>query len=243
MNQYGLIGYPLTHSFSKKYFEEKFEKEGISDSAYDLFPLQYIEQLPDLHNDNPTLRGLNVTIPYKEAVLPYLNKLNETAAVIGAVNCIKIDNKHLIGYNTDSFGFEVSLNQLLKHKPDIAFVLGTGGAAKAVWYVLKKLNISFIKVSNSGAEGSIAYVDIESQLQGGNLIINTTPLGTYPDVSTYPSFPYHAITSRDYLFDLVYNPAETIFLRKGKLQGGTTMNGLLMLEQQAEKSWEIWNSK
>lgn len=241
MKQYGLIGYPLTHSFSKKYFHEKFEKEGITDSAYDLFPLQYIEQLPDLLKDNTTLRGLNVTIPYKEAVLPYLHELNETAATIGAVNCIKIDKGHLSGYNTDAFGFEISLNQLLKQKPDMAFVLGTGGAARAVWYVLNRLSIPFIKVSNSGAEGSIAYVDIESQLKRSNLIINTTPLGTYPDVSAYPSFPYHAITDKDYLFDLVYNPAETIFMCKGKVQGGATMNGLLMLEQQAEKSWEIWN--
>lgn len=242
MKQYGLIGYPLTHSFSKKYFEEKFEKEGIADSTYDLFPLQYIEQLPDLLKDKPNLHGLNVTIPYKEAVLPYIQELDSVAAKIGAVNCIRISDSKLIGYNTDAFGFEVSLNQLIQHKPDIAFVLGNGGAAKAVWYVLNKLNIPFIKVSNSGAEGSIAYFDIESQLQNSNLIVNTTPLGTYPEVSTYPSFPYHVITAKDYLFDLVYNPAESTFLRKGKVQGGTIMNGLLMLEQQAEKSWEIWNS-
>lgn len=242
MKKYGLIGNPLTHSFSKKYFEEKFAAEDITDSAYQLYPLQYIQQLTDLLQAEPSLRGLNVTIPYKEAVLPYMHQLDATAEAIGAVNCINIKSGKLTGYNTDAFGFEVSLNKLLKHKPDIAFVLGTGGAAKAVWYVLQQLNIPFLKVSTSGVPASIAYVDIEAELKQSNLIINTTPLGMYPQVSTYPSFPYHAITSKDYLLDLVYNPPETTFMRKGRVQGGTTMNGLLMLEQQAERSWQIWNS-
>lgn len=242
MKQYGLIGYPLTHSFSKKYFEEKFENEGITDCAYDLFPLESIAELPDLLSFYPSLCGLNVTIPYKEAVLQYLNEIHETAAAIGAVNCIKINESKLIGYNTDVHGFEVSLNTLLSHKPDIAFVLGTGGSAKAVWYVLNKLGIPFRKVSGSSSEGSIAYADIESQLKNSNLVINTTPLGMYPHVSASPSFPYHTITGNDYLFDLIYNPAETAFLSKGKQQGAITKGGLLMLEKQAEKSWEIWNT-
>ena len=242
MKQYGLIGYPLTHSFSPKYFADKFAAEGISDSTYHLFPLQSIPQLPQLLISQPNLQGLNVTIPYKEAVLPYLHQLDATAEAIGAVNCIKVDNGKLIGYNTDAYGFEVSLNHLINHRPDMAFVLGTGGAAKAVWYVLNKLGIPFVRVSTRHASDSIGYAEIAQHLQASNLIVNTTPLGMYPNVNECPELPYHLLTAHDYLFDLIYNPAETLFMHKGKEQGAAVMNGQLMLEQQAEQSWQVWNS-
>lgn len=242
MKQYGLIGYPLSHSFSEKYFTEKFENEGITDSIYSLYPIPTIHGLPNLLAVQPGLRGLNVTIPYKEAVLPYIDELDTTAQAIGAVNCIKVEGEKLTGYNTDAFGFEVSLARLLQHKPDITFVLGTGGAAKAVWYVLNKLGMPFVKVSSSNADGSIAYNEIEAKMQASNLFINTSPVGMYPNINEAPTIPYYLLAANDYLFDLIYNPAETSFLSKGKVQGCRTMNGLLMLEQQAEKSWEIWNS-
>jgi shikimate dehydrogenase len=240
MKQYGLIGYPLTHSFSPKYFADKFAKEGITDSAYNLYPLQNIDALPHLLAAHPQLLGLNVTIPYKEAVLPYLHQLDSIAEAIGAVNCIKVENDKLIGYNTDAYGFEVSLNHLLRHKPDMAFVLGTGGAAKAVWYVLNKLGIPFVRVSTRQASDSIGYAEVAQHLQASNLIVNTTPLGMYPNVNECVDLPYHLLTAHDYLFDLIYNPAETLFMHKGKEQGAAIMSGLLMLRMQAEESWEIW---
>ncbi len=241
MRKFGLIGLPLTHSFSKKYFEEKFVAEGIGNCSYDLFELQNIATLPELLKNTPGLMGLNVTIPYKEAVLNYVDILSPDAAQIGAVNCLKIDYGKIEGYNTDVYGFEFSLVKTLAVKPEQAFVLGTGGSSKAVAYVLDKLNIPFYKVSREKKDNGIAYNEIEGLMLGRNLFINTTPLGMFPAVDACADIPYDKIGSRDVLFDLIYNPAETEFLKRGKAQGAVIKNGLDMLELQAEKSWEIWN--
>ena len=246
MKQYGLIGYPLAHSFSEKYFNEKFRKEKISDCDYRLFPLKHINQLPELIQKNLSLRGLNVTVPHKESVLSYLDEMDEQAKAVGAVNCIKIIRKHnsikLIGYNTDVHGFEGSLKPSLKSFHQHAIIFGTGGGAKAVAYVLKKLGISYTYVSrNPGNSNTIGYLDLTKPLiQNNLLIINTTPLGMFPQTQTFPQFPYEQLGKRHLLFDLIYNPEQTLFLQKGKKQGTTVKNGLKMLYIQAEKSWEIW---
>lgn len=247
MRLYGLIGYPLSHSFSAKYFAKKFETESISDAGYSLFPLESISLLPALLQQQPYLQGFNVTIPYKVAILPYLDSISEEAAAVGAVNCVRIERnasgKILTGYNTDVYGFRNSLLPLLKSFHTHALVLGTGGAAKAVCYTLKELGIKFTLVSRSGdGVTSLNYSDLTVELINDNLlIINTTPAGTYPDTDTCPDIPYSYLGNRHILFDLVYNPAETKFLRLGREAGTTTLNGLKMLELQAEKSWEIWN--
>lgn len=243
MKQYGLIGYPLTHSFSKKYFEEKFRRESITGCAYDLFPLEGIAELSELLKEEPDLSGLNVTIPYKEQVIPLLHKVGPVARAIGAVNCIKIEEGETIGYNTDAFGFEKSLLRFLDGKrPEGTFVLGTGGSAKAVWYVLEKLQLPFLKVSRRGVIGHIGYETIPSLLQPSNLFINTTPLGMYPELNACADIPYEDLNENDFLFDLVYNPEETLFLQKGRQQHALIKNGLEMLELQAEESWRIWNA-
>lgn len=241
MKKFGLIGYPLTHSFSKKYFGDKFSREKIEGCSYDLFELPAIAQLPALLDDKD-LVGLNVTIPYKEAVLQFVNELSDEAKTIGAVNCLHLKSGVVKGYNTDVYGFEVSLSKMLHTKPTVAFVLGTGGSSKAVSYVLNKLAIPFYQVSRVKGVNTIEYDDIEGLMQAGNLFINTTPLGMFPLVDSFPPVPYHKLNDSDLLFDLVYNPAETQFLKRGRAQGAITKNGLEMLELQAEKSWEIWNS-
>lgn len=247
MKQFGLIGYPLAHSFSEKYFKEKFRKENISDCVYQLFPLEKINKLPKLILENPSLGGLNVTVPYKESVIKYLDELDKVAQVVGAVNCIQIEKRgkgdRLIGYNTDVIGFEQSLMPYLKSYHQSAIILGTGGSAKAVAYVLKKLGIAYTLVSrNAKDKNTIGYADLtESFIQNHLLIINTTPLGMYPNTQLFPQIPYEHLTEQYLLFDLVYNPEQTLFLQKGKLQGATIKNGLEMLYLQAEKSFEIWN--
>lgn len=241
MKRYGLTGYPLSHSFSKKYFEEKFKRDNIQDCTYNLFPLPHADLLEGFLR-NSELNGINVTIPYKQAVLPLLDSVSDEAKAIGAVNCIRIVNGKLYGFNTDVYGFEVSLTRLINSRPQTAFVLGTGGSSLAVCYVLKKMGIRFHIVSRTPEEGQIGYADIEHVLSQENLFINTTPVGTYPDIYDSPDIPYHLLKPADYLFDLVYNPSETEFLKKGKLAGCKVKNGLEMLELQAEKSWEIWNS-
>jgi shikimate dehydrogenase len=241
MTKYGLIGFPLTHSFSKKFFDEKFERDGIVDHSYNLFPIPSIESLQQLLTD-PELKGLNVTIPYKQTVITYLHQLDETAKAIGAVNCIKITSTRLKGYNTDAPAFEQSLKRFLTAEPEQTFVLGTGGSAKAVCYVLKKMGISFLQVSRQSGDGQIPYSEISENMKEANLFVNTTPLGMFPDVESFPDISYAELTGKDFLFDLVYNPTETVFLKKGKAQGTKTKNGLEMLNLQAEMSWEIWNS-
>lgn len=243
MREFGLIGYPLAHSFSKKYFEEKFDRETIADCNYNLFPLKTIQELPSLLKSKPNLMGLNVTIPYKESVIPFLNSVTQEAREIGAVNCIKVVENQLHGYNTDATGFEISLNHFLSDTPEKIFVLGTGGSSKAVCFVLRKLKMDFLKVSRVEVAGQISYHQIESHLGKSNLYINTTPLGMFPEVTSAPEIPYNQLTPKDFLFDLVYNPTETEFLKRGKQRGAETKNGLEMLELQAEKSWEIWNNK
>ncbi len=243
---FGLIGYPLSHSFSKKYFSDKFLKEGVSDCYYELFPLKDISEFPLLIKKYPNLKGLNVTIPYKESVLPFLDVFDENAAAVGAVNTIKIHSGKLYGYNTDVYGFEKSLLQFLKtgqlSSIQKALVLGTGGASKAVCFVLKKLGIFYAKVSRDSKKGDLTYEDLDEKiLSDTQLIINTTPLGMAPNATTFPALDYELLDSNHFLFDLVYNPEKTVFLTKGKKQGCSIMNGLPMLQLQAEKAWEIWN--
>ncbi|WP_316830586.1 shikimate dehydrogenase [Pedobacter aquatilis] len=247
MKTYGLIGYPLSHSFSKKYFTEKFLNEGITDHQYELFPIESIKSLPDLLTENPSLCGLNVTIPHKVNVLCYLNDIEEAADKIGAVNCISIrsfDNEtYLKGYNTDAYGFEASLKPLLKPQHTKALVFGDGGAAKAVKYVLEKLNIEYQVVVRKATENAILYSEISTEiLQSHKLLINTTPLGMSPNVDTYPDIDY-SLLNADYLaYDLVYNPLETKFLALAAEKGAEIKNGLEMLYKQAEKAWCIWNN-
>lgn len=276
-NLYGLIGYPLSHSFSKRYFYEKFAKAGIKDSYYELFPIEQIEDLPQLIKEYPNLRGLNITIPYKEVVFPYLDAVDDGAKAVGALNTIKIQNGSLVGFNTDVYGFEVSLLKMLSRekggelgnvepqnvKPENveptlypppstlypppsslnALILGTGGAAKAVVYVLEKLGIPYLKVSRGAGKGDITYDQIDEKLLSEyRLIINTTPLGMSPKIDTFPMIPYAAIGKDHFLYDLVYNPAMTSFLEKGQKRGAAIQNGLEMLYLQAEKAWDIWNN-
>lgn len=244
LKKYGLIGYPLSHSFSKGYFTEKFKKEGIENAAYETYPLEKISDFTTLLQNNPELVGLNVTIPYKEAIIPYLDELSEEAKKIGAVNTIKIINGKKIGYNSDVVGFEKSLIQHLKPTHNKALVLGTGGAAKAVWFVLEKLNIPYLKVSRTASENIIAYDTISIDLvKKYPLIINTTPLGMSPKLETKPDIPYQALTKNHFLYDLVYNPQTTLFLEMGQKMGATIQNGLPMLHGQAERSWELWREK
>jgi shikimate dehydrogenase len=243
MKRFGLIGYPLSHSFSKKYFSEKFEKEGLNDHVYDLFPIPSINDLPDILSKNKDLAGLNVTIPYKQQVTKFLDTMHIPAGV-NACNCIKITNGKLSGYNTDIIGFEKSFTSLLKPHHKNALVFGNGGATAAVIYVLEKHNIQYNIVSRNLHEGStLTYNDVDAQLIKENkIIINTTPVGTFPEVDAAPLIPYEAITPDHYLFDLIYNPAKTLFLKKGEERGGMVKNGYDMLEIQAEESWKIWNS-
>jgi shikimate dehydrogenase len=242
MKKYGLIGYPLTHSFSKKYFSEKFDREAISNVTYELFPIENIGFLKDLLNAEPMLHGLNVTIPYKQEVMKFLDVLSPVVKEINACNCIKIVEGKLIGFNTDVIGFEKSLKKKLKIHHKQAIILGTGGAAKAVEYVLRKNGISYLQVSRNKSETAISYEELTPEIiSTHNLIVNTTPLGMYPAIDDAPAIPYGAISSSHYLFDLVYNPAETVFLKKGKMHGADTENGADMLVDQAEASWEIWN--
>jgi shikimate dehydrogenase len=247
MRKFGLIGYPLSHSFSKKFFTQKFESEGIQDCEYELYPIETIDSLSLLLSDNPDLEGLNVTIPYKLEVLPFLNEIDEAAQAIGAVNCIKIGGKgpnaKLKGYNTDAYGFEESLKPLLEPGHQKALILGDGGAAKAVKYVLNKLGIPFVIVTRSPTDMSILYEEVtEEILSTHTIIINTTPLGMSPNVISSPDLPYHYLTAQHLVYDLVYNPEETAFLNKAKVQDAKIKNGLEMLYLQAERSWYLWNS-
>ena len=243
MRLFGLIGHSLYHSFSKKYFTEKFEKEEITECSYDLFPLKTIDDLPVLILNHPELEGLNVTIPYKKKVLSFLDATHIPEG-LNACNCINISAGKLVGYNTDVNGFEKSLKPLLKSYHKKALVLGNGGATAAVIYVLEKLRIEFDIVSRRRNTGSaFIYQEIDkSIIEQRTIIINTTPLGMYPDTETCPDIPYQFISDRHLLYDLVYNPAKTLFLQKGEERGATIKNGEEMLVLQAEESWRIWNS-
>lgn len=239
---FGLIGYPLGHSFSKRFFEDKFEREGIQDCAYELFPLEDLAGLTDLFRRYPELVGLNVTIPHKTAVMAMLDELDPEARVVGAVNTILIRDGRTRGFNTDITGFDLSLEGFLPKKPLQALILGTGGSSRAVAWALKKRNIPYRFVSRNPRPDVLAYSDLQERgLNEYQLIVNCTPLGMYPHVESFPPLPYENLDKECYLYDLVYNPEETWFLRKGRERGCQVKNGLEMLHLQAQQAWEIWN--
>lgn len=241
--QLGLIGKTLGHSFSKNYFEEKFQREQLTNHSFELFELPHLEGFRDWFFEKK-LDGLSVTIPYKEEVIPFLDELSDDAKKIGAVNCIQHKEGKLIGHNTDAFGFKNSIRPFIENKFERALILGTGGASKAIHHVLSEWNIPcWFVTRETRAENHLAWNAISSEaLVHFKLIINCTPLGTYPDVESFPPLPYEGITADHFLYDLVYNPAKTAFLSKGEAQGAQIMNGLPMLHLQAERAWEIWNS-
>ncbi len=246
MKTFGLVGFPLTHSWSAEYFSRKFRELNLPDHEYRLYPIQSVEKILDILSGNPSLLGLNVTIPHKVAILPFLDELSTGAQEVGAVNCINVirnsGKTKLIGYNTDVFGFTLSLERLIQPHHTHALVLGTGGASKAVVYALKQMGIRHTLVSRCPSHvGIISYEDLTKPIIADHsLIINTTPASMFPAVSGLPEIPYEFLSSRHLLFDLVYNPEETLFLRKGREAGATIKNGLEMLQLQAERSWEIW---
>lgn len=247
MRLFGLIGFPLSHSFSKKYFSEKFSKSGISNCSYNNYELSDIHQFTEMLRNHPKLVGLNVTIPYKETIIPFLDELSAEAAEIGAVNTIQIKSGDcsLIGHNTDVTGFQSSLLGLIGNERPEALILGTGGAAKAVIFVLNKLGIRHKSVSRTAMlhDNCISYNELTvNHIKSSKIIINTSPVGMYPDIATYPAIPYEGISSGHFLFDLIYNPAETSFLKKGIEKGARIRNGMEMLIIQADAAWEIWNS-
>lgn len=247
MPLYGLVGYPLSHSFSKKYFSEKFAREGLTGCRYELFELPDPTGFPALWADHPDLVGLNVTIPHKQAFFSYLDSLDESAEKVGAVNVVRRQpDGTLRGFNSDVYGFRKSLEDweaFRSNCPERALILGYGGAAKAVEAALRDLGIAYQIVSRDPAKGDLTYADLTANvLRTHHLLVNTTPLGTYPNVDARPDLPYDLLTDGHLLYDLVYNPAETTFMRLGAARGAATHNGYRMLELQAERSWEIWNS-
>jgi shikimate dehydrogenase len=240
MQRYGLIGFPLKNSNSANYFNQKFAEQGI-DAIYQNFALESIETFPELIKNHLDLNGLNVTIPFKQQVIPFLNHLDLVAQQIGAVNTIKFTQNELIGYNTDVFGFEKSILPLLKPWHQSALVLGTGGASKAVNYVLNKLGIKYTQVSRKADEGMLYEELDKSFIRSHQIIINCTPLGMFPLVDDFPAIPYNYITNLHLVYDLIYLPEETLFLKQAREKGAITKNGLEMLTIQAEKAWQIWN--
>ena len=245
MRLFGLIGYPIDKSLSPHFFQKKFEREGIKDAAYQLFPIPSITDFPLLIEREKYLVGLNVTHPYKESIIPYLDELTDEARAIGAVNTVVVQRNgahtQLTGHNTDCEGFRLLLKEAGTALPDRALVLGTGGAAQAVAYVLRQQGISFNFVSRSTAENRLTYRDITPYIILQNqLIINATPVGMWPDTELCPPLPYSALTPEHLLIDLIYNPTETAFLREGLVRGARCLNGMTMLEGQAEASWRVW---
>ena len=243
MNTYALVGKNIAYSFSRNYFKEKFEREGIANSQYVNFDIQSIEELQELLHTIPNVRGLHVTIPYKREIIPLLHDIDPTVYAIGAVNTIKVTPNGLIGFNTDCYGFSESLQPLLQPHHNKALILGTGGASGAVAYALKQLGIVYRFVSRTPNDGQLGYNELTQEiLQSYSLIINCTPLGTYPNIDECPPLPYQYITSAHLLYDLLYNPPQTAFLTQGIKRGAATCNGQYMLELQAEKAWEIWQT-
>ncbi len=242
MKRLALLGRKLGHTFSPRYFAEKFDRESITGYHYGTMELADISEFPTALEEHPELIGLNVTIPYKLEVMEYLDQLDETAAAIGAVNTIRITDEGLIGYNTDVIGFQRSLEAFLPENfAGSALILGTGGSSKAVRFVLERMKIPYKLVSRKPVTDGYTYEDMDEEtVKYFSLIINTTPLGMYPEVDRCPDIPYAVMDENYYLFDLIYNPEETLFMKKGKQQGAKVSNGYMMLEQQAEASWEIW---
>jgi len=242
--KFGLVGKNISYSFSKKYFTEKFKKLGLNNYKYNNYDIPEIEEFPFiLYQREDDFKGFNVTIPYKKSIIKYLDEIDIDAEKIGAVNTIKVtDDNRLVGYNTDVYGFQKSLEPLLQEHHKKALILGTGGASKAIASVLDKLDIKYEFVSRNVSENSLLYSILTQQtLEEHTVIINCTPLGTHPNIDDTPNIPYKFITDKHVLFDLIYNPSETKFLLEGKKRGAIIKNGLEMLELQAEKSWEIWN--
>ena len=245
MRKFGLIGFPLGHSFSKKYFTEKFSREGIQGCQFELYPIASIQEFPQLFASEPGLEGLSVTIPYKEQVISYLDGLDPACAQIGAVNCIRIRDGKKIGFNTDYLGFKQSLQSWLGSEIPNALVLGTGGASKAVQQALRDLGVPFRIVSRSQQEGQLTYAELKEQpqwLASHPLIINTSPVGTYPQVEDLPNIPLEQLHAAHRVYDLVYNPPITRLMQECIARGGASKNGQDMLELQAEAAWSIWNS-
>ncbi len=243
--KFGLIGLTVSHSFSKNYFDEKFFREGLRDYHYDLHELKDIAEIVKLIHDNPEMCGLNVTIPYKEKVIPFLSEIDEAAKKIGAVNVVKIKDKLLTGYNTDSIAFKETLTKWFPNtKGSSAIILGTGGSSKAVQQALRELKIKFKVVSRESGKADFTYEALKNSddLSNCNLLVNTTPLGMSPRTEGFPPIRYEQLTPEHYVYDLIYNPARTLFLQKAEMRGSFIRNGLEMLHVQAEKAWAIWNS-
>ena len=247
MKKFGLFGTPLEQSYSKKFFTEKFQREGRNDCVYENFETENIYDLKKIVRENPDLMGLNITIPFKQDVIPMLDNLDDISQKIGAVNTIKIIRQdqtkfELHGYNTDAWGFELAIRPILRPHHRRALILGTGGSAKAVSYVFRKLNIEHFFVTREDSRFHYSYADLNSNtMRAFQIIVNTTPLGMFPKVNECPNIPYEFLTHKNLCFDLIYNPAQTLFLEKSKDAGAFIHNGFRMLRLQAEKSWEIWN--
>ncbi|WP_421872651.1 shikimate dehydrogenase family protein [Marinoscillum sp.] len=246
MKRFGLVGFPLGHSFSRAYFNEKFKRLGLSDHKYDLFEIEYLKDFPSLWDRYPDLVGINVTVPHKENIRRFLDRLDSSAHKVEAVNVIKKEGNKLIGYNSDFFGFKQSVINYFQGdlKVKNALILGGGGASKAVEAGFLDLGIKYMVVSRQKLKGDLTYVDLKNDptyVQKVDMIVNTTPLGMHPDIDTKPDIPYEAIHAEQYIYDLVYNPEETAFMKEGRLKGARTKNGLEMLHLQADRAWEIWN--
>ena len=247
MTNFGIIGNSLSHSFSKSYFEKKFKELNLDDHFYHKFEIPSIEDFQKIISETKNLKGLNVTIPYKQSIIPFLDELSPEAKEIGAVNCINIIDNKLIGYNTDVYGFSQSIKPFLDTNHQRALILGTGGASKAVAYALKKVGVEVYFVTSSlvkKTENTFFYSEInELMINAFKLVVNATPVGTFPDIYDYPSIPYQFFTPQHLAYDLIYNPEQTLFLEYAKEKGAITVNGLSMLHLQAEKNWEIWTEK
>lgn len=245
MKRFGLIGFPVAHSFSKKYFTEKFNKLRLKDHVYELYEMEFLNEFPSLWMRYPDLVGINVTVPHKEGVIKYLDRLDASAIKVGAANVIKKENNKLVGYNSDYMAFRQSLKKWIGNYQGEALILGTGGSSKAIQAGLDELKIPFNVVSRSTRNGDYTYEELKENtgiIRRFQLIVNTTPLGMHPNIDTMADLPYGGIGKNHFLFDLIYNPDETLFLHEGKTNGARIKNGYEMLELQAEKSWEIWNS-
>tara|TARA_R110000868_G_scaffold341442_1_gene602297 strand:- start:644 stop:1393 length:750 start_codon:yes stop_codon:yes gene_type:complete len=242
-NRFGLIGKNIDYSFSRAYFTQKFKDLKLDDYYYENFDFQNIDELNTVLKHEKNIKGFNVTIPYKEAVIPFLSEIDEVAKEIGAINTIKFTANGLKGFNTDYYGFQKSIEPFIKKHHKNALILGTGGASKAVAYVLKELGMHYNFVSRNPKKGEFSYIDLNQEhLQKHTVIVNCTPLGTYPEIERKPNIPYQFISKQHLLFDLIYNPEKTAFLKAGEVNGAQIKNGDKMLELQAEKAWEIWNS-
>lgn len=243
IEKYGLIGKNISYSFSRQYFTDKFEQENLPNFSYENFDLQDINELQSVVAETLYLKGLNVTIPFKQAVFPFLDKIDKKALAIGAVNTIKISKNHkLKGYNTDYYGFKKSIKPYLKPHHKKALILGTGGASKAVAYALHQLEIEYKSVSRNPTEEQFSYEDLDEKIfEEFHIVINCTPLGTFPKIEEFPPLPYSFFTKNHLAFDLIYNPAETSFLQQAKAFDAETVNGYQMLVFQAEKAWKIWH--